>query len=770
MKKKVLILVLFLSFKSLVAQTTTQWVSHFSYNTIVDLKNVDNKLYVATTNSIFINDLTTNENRIFTTVDGLSGNEISTIFVASDEQLIFIGYENGLLETINLTSGEVNTFADITIQDNLPQDSLGINNFSRNDDIIYISTEFGIVEFSLSNNTFDGTFSFRDSIGNFISINDVTVLNNSIFAALDNNEIKQASLSSNLDISTSWSTIQNVDISGFFKFDNSVYGISNNQILEFDSALIANPFINNSSFSGSIKSFVKTSEDLTLITNSQIVQLNQSLNTLQNISLPTEIVSNVNFSSINGNTTYMTIDDLGLNQIIDSNFDEITQIGPSGPANNDIFKINAFEGDVWGVYGRYSEIFVPQTRNIGPSAFRNGIWENYESLGNLTDIIINPNNKNEVFVCAYRNRNGLYKFMNGELTTAFNEINSNLQLREGSTVVSSISGTYDNSGDLWVINNETFNTIKKFSEDPNDIDGFHVNASSVFTPRDSFFVDFLNSEEIVVDENQNFYIGSRRDGIIGYQESTNTLKKFDVTDNGESFRAAITALNIDLTNTLWVGTRLGLRIIPNAEGIFTDEVRNAENIVITDDNGIPQELLFQIRVTDIEVDAENNKWIGTNGSGVFFISPDGQQIFNVFTRTNSPLPSDNINDIVIDPDDGSVYIATDKGLMQFKSTVVEAEQNFDNFKIFPNPVRPEYGDVNVQIQGLTAGAVVKITDIEGNLVYEIENPVINGRGSGAVTWDTRTFSGRKVSSGVYLALITGKDGEQTKVGKLLIIR
>jgi hypothetical protein len=61
-------------------------------------------------------------------------------------------------------------------------------------------------------------------------------------------------------------------------------------------------------------------------------------------------------------------------------------------------------------------------------------------------------------------------------------------------------------------------------------------------------------------------------------------------------------------------------------------------------------------------------------------------------------------------------------------------------------------------------AVVKITDIVGNLVHETTSE------GGTIEWDTTAFGKYKVSSGVYMVLISAKDGVETKVKKLMIVR
>ena len=82
---------------------------------------------------------------------------------------------------------------------------------------------------------------------------------------------------------------------------------------------------------------------------------------------------------------------------------------------------------------------------------------------------------------------------------------------------------------------------------------------------------------------------------------------------------------------------------------------------------------------------------------------------------------------------------------------------------FPNPVRPGFAG-NVTIEGLTANANVKITDISGNLVFETTSE------GGSVQWDTTAFGKYKVASGVYLVIITGEEALETKVAKIMVVR
>ena len=188
----------------------------------------------------------------------------------------------------------------------------------------------------------------------------------------------------------------------------------------------------------------------------------------------------------------------------------------------------------------------------------------------------------------------------------------------------------------------------------------------------------------------------------------------------------------------------------------------ANPIIILED-GLAQELLYQQYITDIAVNGSNQKWIGTADSGVFLVSPDGQQTIYHFTKDNSPLPSNVINDIDINSVTGEVYFATDKGMVAFQGTATKPAENLDAVYVYPNPVRPNF-EGTIKVAGLISKANVKITDIEGNLVYETTSE------GGTIEWDTTAFGKYKVASGVYMIFIAAQDASTTTVKKVMIIR
>jgi ligand-binding sensor domain-containing protein len=266
-----------------------------------------------------------------------------------------------------------------------------------------------------------------------------------------------------------------------------------------------------------------------------------------------------------------------------------------------------------------------------------------------------------------------------------------------------------------------------------------------------------------IDNNGTKWMATYNNGLIGFNENGTVFKKITTgSDTGNLPINDARVATVDNKNQLWIGTTKGLRVLPNVNSFQTDSQLTTNPIIILEDN-LAQELLYEQFITDIVVDGANNKWIGTADSGVFMVSPNGQETKYHFTTNNSPLPSNAINDIDINSATGEVFIATEKGLVSFKGTATAANEDLNSVYVYPNPVRPEF-EGTVKIAGLLNKANVKITDIEGNLVYETTSE------GGTIEWDTTAFGKHKVASGVYMIFISAQDGIETKVKKVMIIR
>jgi hypothetical protein len=133
-----------------------------------------------------------------------------------------------------------------------------------------------------------------------------------------------------------------------------------------------------------------------------------------------------------------------------------------------------------------------------------------------------------------------------------------------------------------------------------------------------------------------------------------------------------------------------------------------------------------------------------------------------FTEANSPLLSNDVKRIAIDGKTGEVFFATGNGICSFRSTATEGEEVNSNVLVFPNPVPPGYGGT-IAIRGLVNNAIVKITELDGRLVYQTKAL------GGQAVWDGKDYKGRRISSGVYLVLVSDEGRKENLATKIVFI-
>ena len=771
---------------------STLWQAHFSYNTIVDVVEGGNKIYAASQNAIFEYDELSLELNTITTVNGLSGEDITTIYYSEVYQSLLVGYETGLIEIYSETDRSVLTIVDILDKVNITPDNKRINHFYENEDLIYISTDFGISVYDLERLEFGDTY-FIGNGGAQITVNQTTILNNEIYAACSNNNgIKIADLTNpNLIDFQQWQTIQPGNFITANSLNNKVYSIRNDRVLfEIDGGN------NNQLFTlDSLPLDVDiANSNLIISTDSAVFVYNETiqlLNTYQpNVDFDTGFTSATQLSDF----VYIGTADLGVLRIqISENFN-YTAVLPNGPLFNNIFRLNAETRTTWATNGDYNQDLNPSPiRRSGISYLVDEEWNSipFDSvLGakNLSEISTNPFNPNQVFISSFQD--GLLELNDFESTILYNDTNSGLEslILPGAPNFFSIrvSATeFDRNGLLWSITSKIDRALKSYDPITGNWQGYDFS---------SLIEDPLNGElgffDLEIDNNGTKWIGSYSNGLLAYNESISDspLRNINTESQGVPPFARFSALALDNSNQLWIGTTKGLRVLFNTTGFYDDPNPEVDQIIFLED-GIPKELLEGQAISDIEVDGSNNKWVGTADSGVFYFSPDGQTTIYQFNTDNSPLPSNRINDISLDSNNGIVYIATDKGLVAFKAGGSGPKETLEDAFVYPNPVRPEYdvlgfnnlNDINkgIKVSGLTEDVNIKITDIEGNLVAEAQSN-INQRSSsagynfaidgGTAIWNGKNLANSVVRTGVYLIMISDLDSFETKVLKVLIVR
>ena len=760
MKRSFLYVLFLVLFQFSFAQNKLSWQSYFSFNEIKDISEAPTTVFAASENALFSKNTATNTIKTTTTVDGLSGQTISALYHSEGFKKTIIGYENGLMIVINEKDGSILKVVDI-INKQLPANLKKINHFMEHNGLVYVSCDFGIVQFNLTTSQFGDTYFIGDN-GAEINIRQTAYFDGFIYAATSNGIRKANSTNANLIDFNQWTLVNSGDWSSIETLDTTLIAInSGGYIHRYNSntfiGFLQLPQPATDMRAVNQKLFVTTSNTVFVYSN-QMVLNRQIANT--------QVLDNtLSFTCATaiGDLLYIGTKEKGLFSSTLSNVSTFENNTPPGPEKNNIFSLDVAPNVLWTVYGDYTSSYNPYPLdNYGISKYDTSGWLNLsydDVLGakSMTRIIVNPNNDKQVYASSFFS--GLLKIEQDVPVFLYNEKNSGLEsiTTEGPNYIDvRINGTaFDKSGNLWITNSRIKNGLKVLKTNG------QWQSYSMATILDN--AELASYANVVIDKNNTKWIATNREGVIGFNESTNTFKKITFgADVGNLPTADVRSVAVDTKNQLWIGTIKGLRVLSNVGSFQTESQLKANPVIIMDDN-LAQELLYEQFINVIAVDGANNKWIGTGDSGVFMVSPNGQETKYHFTINNSPLPSNVINDIKINSATGEVFIATDKGMVSFKGIATEANEDLNNAYVYPNPVRPNYSGT-VKVAGLIDKANIKITDIEGNLVYETTST------GGTIEWDTTAFGRYKVASGVYMIFISAQDGGETKVKKVMIIR
>ena len=758
----------------------SNWNTYFSYNLISAIDNGESVIYFASYNSIFSYDTSSNQIEKFDTLNELSGDEISAFYYSEINNNIVIGYSSGFLQIIDLNSNSIINIYDILNKPTIPPNKKTINDFFQSGDQLLISTGYGVSIYNLNGYEFGDTYYIGD-FASQINVTSTLVHENFIYASSPDLGILRANINSNLIDFNNWQTIYFGDIQQlfydgdniFFYTDNSVMRINDEEITSI--LTLENQIININS---SDSKFIIITDEKCLIYNDQLTQLVYEIDS-------ETYSSGFNEGIIKDNYIYIATNEKGV-LIINNNSGDFSYLKPDGPLENDIFSVETLNNKTWVSYGNYTEYFNPYPLKFsGLSNYDENLnsWFNIskdsipERAVNLNNISINPFNNDNVFISSFEG--GILEIENLNIIEFYDNNNSGLEslsindpLYE-SVRISDIE--FDQNGVLWILNSRIDSPLKSFNLENNSWNSYDFTEII-----NDGFQDELGFNDIEVDDYGNKWIAGLRSGLIGFnnESGTNRLRKVYSQDQSNMPSSYVKSIAVDNNNHLWIGTIQGLRVLYNTSNFFDTSIVTTQQIVILEDD-IPRELLEQQYISDIEVDGANNKWVATIGSGVFYFSPNGQQTIHHFTKENSPLPSNNINDISINYLNGKVYFATDQGLVSYNTGSTSSSENFSNTYVYPNPVRPEFNSEfeKIKITGLTQNVNIKITDIEGNLVAEAQSN-INSRyrnfnleiDGGTAFWNGKNLRNRLVSSGVYIIMLSDLDSYETKILKLMIIR
>lgn len=763
---------IFLSFNAVAQIGTGQWRLHVEAKRAIDVVAGNNTVFTAFQNGLLEYDTKQHEVSVWTKINGLSDLTISCIYFDNASNSLFIGYENGNFDKIK--DNKVTNIPGIKLAQ--IQGVKRINKIIVTGNYAYLSTGFGIVKVDIHKEEVKDTWY---PTGGNDPILDVAFRGDSVFAlsakklyrARTNNPIladaAQWKVDTRLALLTadSYKEIEAIDNELFFIYSKPEYGKDSVFALKNN----GNQLITNLPFSIEVNTISNQNGKLavTLADGAFIYNANYSFSSSFNSYSFGKPVNSMAIC-LYDNATWIADKELGLVQYISSEQGQV--IAFEGPAKNQFYSMdysqgrNAFVGGGLSgnqnTYGKSGVLLLDEEHWSVRDNSNISAWENGNAFDYLS-VAIHPTNKDQVAVGTFS------PVPLTILNTATNAVDtfgmSNSPIKpifqnDKRGLVSAVE--YDEKGNLWILNGYSDKPLITYTK-AKEWKAFDCGTSA----------KNRQSTKMVIDYNGNKWFGLADVGVIGYDDNKTILNttddKYVTITSGATTGAlpskAINALAVDFDNEIWIGTDNGFAILYNSKSALNGQAGqyNTQRIKV-EINGVVDYVLGNTNITDIEVDGGNRKWFGTANAGILLLSADGAKVIHQFTAENSPLISNNIIDLQLNQATGELFIATDKGLVSYRTDATYEDPNYSEVNVFPNPARPEY-DGPMTIQGIRYDSDVKITDVAGNLVYKTTS---NG---GTATWNCKTLSGERVKTGVYLIWTATNVGSDRKVGKVLVI-
>ena len=770
-----IILFSFFSFTVLAANfNTTGWKTYLSYNNTNSVEESNDQVFVVAEGSLYTYGKEDNSIKQYYKGNGLNDNTISLIRYNKQTKSLLIIYDNS---NIDILEGGVAT--------NLPYLSTStsirdkqINSVLVNDEYAYLSTAFGIVVVNMAKKEIKDTYKLS------LNITSCAIQNGNIYASTTNKAevssgIIYASLKENLLDKANWKPygLSNLSdshtISAIASFKNTLFYLVSQQGIFYENNGELSRIINSST----LKYMKVIGEKLACIDNSRVF-----------IVSDTQKFDQINLS-INDISTYQTDKywiaegSKGLRSIQrkgSNSFEALNEpIILDGPYSNSAFDIVCKNDKVYMIIGgkdllngkRFDKGGYILTYDYDKWSFIDP-KEAQKKLNlprnprDYTSIAVTTDDSNDEIVYASSRGDEVIQYKNGTPVQSYNEKNAFKETAGGyGSGYCYIDGlAFDKNGNLWMTSSEVNHAVLVLDKagawhrlDIEQLRGVYtINDILITSTNDKWIYVPRNTPKLVMIPNSESL-----DEVSSYEFTT-----LIDTDGKELTPSNYTCVAEDKDGYIWVGTNRGAVYFtkPRISSAEDKAATRCTRVKYTnEETGNLAYFLDNVVVTTLKVDAGNRKWIGTKGNGVYVLDNDNETIVYQFNTNNSPLLSDNIYDIEINDKTGEVFIGTDKGLNSYQGEASEGKSDYSEIYAYPNPVRPEHMD-KVTIVGLMDNSNVKITDLNGNIIYQTKSL------GGQAIWNCRNANGSRVATGVYLVLASTEEASESVVTKIIVVK
>lgn len=745
------------------------WRAYLAYSDITEIVPAGELVYVLSSNDLFSYNTVDESVTEYNKVVNLSDTYITHIAYCKNLKTLVVAYRNSNIDLID-ADGNVTNVSDLYRKSTT--DDKTINEVQVYGNNAYLSTAFGVVVLNIKKAEISSSYKFNESVRS------VAVFNGKIYASTAK-RLYMGDTKKNLLDKSQWTTYERSWFKAMIVFDGKLCFFDGQDVY----------IITNEDCSAFAKINTLPGTSIAVDDNYIIVYNNT------NAELFTTITEK-KYLTLNGNTSVLAFDKTNKcfwqnmpNGTLSASMEQDgrliathTGIRPDSPKYNNYGFMKFCNGQLYTCGAGFmdtNDLHRPGTIQVLKDNLEWQIYEdNIDTITGYKFIDVNaldidPTNPDRVISSG---RTGMYEYLDGKFIKAYSNDNGSL-LQTAATVGNNnknyviVSGlTFDKKGDLWCFNSiaPSVNLLKLKK------DGTWVNMYD----KDLMYSPSWSLENVVAFTfdsrgylwfcNKHYRTPSLYCYIPATDDSEGELYSFKTFTNEDGTTPEITAVKCiaeDKDGNIWIGTNVGPFMLPPSEFFSSKPTFMQIKVPRNDGSGLADYLLNGVSTSAILVDGGNRKWFASEGNGVYLIDSDNITQKEHFLASNSPLLSDNIESLAMNPTTGELFIGTEYGLCSYMTDATSPSEDIDDDKIwaYPNPVVSDYNGL-ITVVGLTDKAQIKIVNPNG---YVVAEGTSNG---GTFTWDARDKRGERVASGVYIVMVATADGKKGAACKIAVIK
>jgi hypothetical protein len=728
------------------------WHAYVSQQYILEMTSVGDTVYAITEGGMFSYRLLTGEVREFTTVDGLSSIDPTTVVGDDSSHRVFIGYQDGTINYID-REGKLHFISDIARNEQFT--SKRINHFRVDAGLLYIATDFGLVVYDISAKETKYAVTKVADNPTGVVVRDLAIAENKIWLAMGSLGVWSARLDDpNISYPGRWveeSGLGGLPLgtSNFITDDGqSLFAQVGDTIFQklhgqswTRSVFDDRPYNFFNSAGGNVFATYPPDSAVIRYPDGHLIRLNNG-----DVIKSAYVVDGTVFLGDKFAGMMRFRPGIGLETV-----------GPFGPRNNNVQGLAAHNGELYiAPSGRPSSTIRAYDKSGIPyfdlhkdgwkiSDHRNGALAVGDVYQDFLCATFNPLD-GHCFIGSWGE--GIVEMNGGEVVRTYTAANSGLTPSAPGHLVGDMA--VDDVGNLWIVQ-----AINDYPLNMKTPDGQWMAYQAPYN---------MLPWGIMIDDLGNKWIIDKGTGIVIFNDNFTPeilsddrwLKLTTAFGNGNLPNSTVNAIVQDDDLQVWIGTNEGMTILYDPSLLWTSDFQDAACPII---DGYC--LLRDQQVNDIAVDGYNRKWIATE-NGVYLVNLDGTELLEHFTSANSPLFDNRVRSLTIDGTTGEIFFGTSKGVVSYVGDAIDGLPDAENLYAYPNPIMAD-AETPVMIKGMKKFSTVKVATASGRLVRELDSH------GGEVAWDLMDSYGNRVTPGIYLLMVSDPDGKGAGITKVAIV-